>query len=364
VSTYVLSSRNVNDALTGLVAISKNERWRRISPRGMETLEYKGTFVTEYERPLERVLFNPARDANPFFHFMEALWILAGRQDVEFLKQFSSNISNFSDDGKRFHAAYGQRMRNHFWSPGLRTDQLIGVIELLRKEPDTRRAVMCFWDPRTDLGVYTDIGFEHVTSKDIPCNDLLMFKLRDDELNLTVCCRSNDAVWGAYGANAVQFATILEFVAAAVGVKVGTYRQISDSFHIYTDNEAWKRVVSASAGQDEECAYTKEEVSVFPLKSVHTPYVEWLRQCELFCNLQLGIPDNIDPYFEHVAYPIYGAWRLYKRKGIAKEINATHAIKLLQTCAATDWRRACIEWIQRRTPNTEQAEDTNFVLPA
>jgi hypothetical protein len=28
--------------------------------------------------PTERVLFDPARDANPFFHLFESLWMLAG----------------------------------------------------------------------------------------------------------------------------------------------------------------------------------------------------------------------------------------------------------------------------------------------
>jgi hypothetical protein len=38
--------------------------------------------VTCYSAPTQRVLFSPMRDANPFFHLMEALWMLAGRDDV------------------------------------------------------------------------------------------------------------------------------------------------------------------------------------------------------------------------------------------------------------------------------------------
>src|SRR5271154_5758040 len=98
---FVRRVRNVNEALNALMAMvdgkdaatprvgSDNSPWRIVSPRGMETIEWKGVFITEYEKPDERVLFSQTRDANPFFHFFESLWILAGREDVEFLAQFN-----------------------------------------------------------------------------------------------------------------------------------------------------------------------------------------------------------------------------------------------------------------------------------
>ena len=62
-----------------------------------------------YNNPCERVLFYPERDANPVFHFMESLWMLAGRRDVEWISMFNNGISQYSDDGVLFHAAYGHR---------------------------------------------------------------------------------------------------------------------------------------------------------------------------------------------------------------------------------------------------------------
>jgi hypothetical protein len=47
--------------------------------------------------------------------------------------------------------------------------------------------------------------------------------------------RSNDMIWGAYGANAVQFSFLQEYLAAAIGAWVGTYRQVSNSFHVYPE---------------------------------------------------------------------------------------------------------------------------------
>ena len=39
-------------------------------------------------KPHRRILHNKDRDANPFFHLMEALWMWAGRNDAKFLSQF------------------------------------------------------------------------------------------------------------------------------------------------------------------------------------------------------------------------------------------------------------------------------------
>ncbi len=107
-TTRVLTARNVNHALYHFVreaTAATPNTWRMISPRGLETIEFKGTWITEYECPRERVLFSRERDANPFFHLMESLWILAGREDLGFLEHFNSNMRQFSDDGTTFNAS-------------------------------------------------------------------------------------------------------------------------------------------------------------------------------------------------------------------------------------------------------------------
>jgi len=49
-----------------------------------------------------------------------------------------------------------------------------------------------------------------------------------------------------------------------------------------------------------------------------------------------------NPYFIRVATPIHNSWLAYKRK----DREATN--QWLERCAATDWRRAAREWLQRR----------------
>jgi hypothetical protein len=335
----IVRVRNVNEALRKLVEtdIDNDLEWRTVSPRGMETREFRGTYITEYLRPTERVLFSPERDANPFFHFFEALWILGGRRDVEFLAQFNGKIRDYSDNGMDFHAAYGWRLRRHF-----RHDQLLGVIDMLRADPLTRRAVMSIWDTNFDLGT---------ESKDIPCNDMVFFKLRDGVLDMTVANRSNDAIWGAYGANAVQFSFIHEFVAGALGVQVGVYRQCSDSFHVYTDNEAWKRVRAAGTVR---CEYENfDDVRPYPIFTGLAGHREWLGDLSHLFNVMDGVVDMAihSRFFSEVALPMWRAWRVYKdaegRPDKTARIRAAQS-ELFHNCKATDWQKACIEWLHRR----------------
>ena len=192
-----------------------------------------GLVVTSYTQPQLRVLFSPERDCNPFFHFFESLWMLAGRNDVEFPAYFSPNMKNFSVDGKTFNAPYGARWRKYEVDGFTQIDQLTEVIAKLAKSPNTRQAVINIWDPNLDL---ID---KPTNAKDRACNISVVFTPRplpdgSFQLDMTVSNRSNDMIWGAYGANAVQFSTLQEFVAQAVGMSVGVYHQVSANAHVYS----------------------------------------------------------------------------------------------------------------------------------
>jgi hypothetical protein len=57
------------------------------------------------------------RDANPFFHVMETLWMLAGRNDLPWLVRFNKRFASYSDDGGNTQpGAYGYQMAELLWS--------------------------------------------------------------------------------------------------------------------------------------------------------------------------------------------------------------------------------------------------------
>ena len=204
------------------------------TPRGKKIKELRPVSI-EYLDPLKRVPFLRGRRINPFFELAESLWIISGRSDVEFLDLFNKNMVSFSDDGKFFNASYGERIRfygkndlhKEIYNP---VDQLEDCYIKLLNDKDTRQAVIVISHPQFDNSKYT-IGEQ---GKDIACNLVITFKIRDDKLNMTVFNRSNDVIWGTF-TNLCQFSTIQELLATWLGLEVGTYHQITDSLHIYTD---------------------------------------------------------------------------------------------------------------------------------
>lgn len=208
-------------------------------------------FKTEIKNPYARLVGNNKRDVNVFFLLAEAMWIFKGERDVDFLTIFNSKMSEFSDDGKVFHAPYGFRLRRYgvdsnfelMKSPREQTnhevqqriegeDQILTAMEMLSKNPDDRRVVMSIWNTELDL---------NTKSKDIPCNDLVMLKVRDGELHTTIANRSNDLHWGL-PTNIFQFSFVTEIMSNILGIHLGTQTHNSQSLHLYTDNPIAERM--------------------------------------------------------------------------------------------------------------------------
>lgn len=314
----VVQGRNVNTVwidglwrlkLSGLVEESRAGR----------VIVLPEPLTSVYVNPWERVLFHPERDANPWFHLMESLWMLAGRGDVEFVAQFNPRIRDFSDNGIALQGAYGYRWREYFAE-----DQLLQIIEMLRADPTTRRAVLTMWNPNDDLGS---------VSKDIPCNTHIYFRVRDQALHMTICCRSNDAVWGAYGANAVHFSVLHEVVARACGLAQGVMTQISNNFHIYERH--WNLLRTPVVLDN----YYRNSPITLPLFS-GTNYVPFISDCERLCRGELGKFQTL--FFQGVVSPALAAWKAHK------EGNPAQAHIALSNMPMCDWFLTMEEWLQRR----------------
>lgn len=219
----VLTVPNVHTALPYAVYELKNLGVLNESRNGPVVMS-NTPFTTVYWKPEQRVMFWPERDANPFFHFYEGLWMLGGRRDIAPLVALASNMKVYSDDGETQWDAYGFRWLH--WFSGF--NQLEIIINRLKKDPTDRRSVLQMWDAPSDLDR---------DGKAVPCNLMATFQFspNDGRLNMAVFNRSNDIIWGCYGANAVHFSMLLEYMARRIGVEVGTYTQISVNWHAYVN---------------------------------------------------------------------------------------------------------------------------------
>ena len=321
-----ITVRNVNQAFGEVFWKMKALGLKPENTRNGPALVFPEPVITTYRYPQERVLFHKGRDANPIFHLMESIWMLAGRRDVQFLQHFNSTIGQFSDDGKVFNAAYGYRWRRHFGF-----DQLEETIKTLRRDPETRQAVIQMWD-QDDLVKRT---------KDKACNTQVVFDTRGNKLNMTVFNRSNDIWWGAYGANAVHFSFLQEFVACAIGMRCGAYRQVSNNLHLYTEVYNATKYVESPPNHEDFDLYSSGIVRPTPIM-LNGDYKSFLADCEKFCCDPFNqSAEYKNPFFTHVAQPMAMVSRIRK-------IRAGDGTGFAAKIRAQDWKRAVFDWIHKR----------------
>lgn len=266
--------------------------------------------------PKMRVLSDATRNANPFFHVMETVWMFAGKHNPSWLLQFNKRIAQYADDtdlGSVINGAYGYRWFTH-WGP-----QVQYVIQLLKEEPTTRQAMITMWDPATDL-------FQRWW-KDRPCNTHIYFRVVDGKLNMTICNRSNDFVWGMMGANAVHMTYLHEFVALASGYDLGLYRVFTNNLHFYLNQYPNTKDLLNTIELD--WVYPAAH---FPILAEGEDYHHFLADCKKFVNG--NFQDIHSPWLLKVALPMHN---IYLRK-VGQHIEAD------------DWRKNCNQWLARNRP--------------
>jgi thymidylate synthase len=351
---HTIFAKNVNDAYrSGMTLL--NHYGESIESRNGPVLRVHMPVTTRYAKPMERVLFDRQRDANPFFHLFEGLWMLSGADDVSTPAQFIKSFSQFSDDGFTLHGAYGHRWRSwpHPLHIGTGIDQLDLAIEALQENLNDRRVVIGMWDPARDLCQ---------TSKDIPCNDLIKLMVVHNALDLMVFCRSNDIVFGCYGANAVHMSMLHEYLASMIGVPVGSYYQISADYHAYTEQPYqlgtyWplempdKQFVDPYAGGSP----LSHGVAPYPLVTDSTTFDAELMDVMAAIQLQKFHSMEIDHFknrfFVDVAQPMYLAHQYYKFGGLTTVSRAAHLLdvkKRMPDGTTNDWLASGEQWIRTR----------------
>lgn len=299
------------------------------SSRAGPVLVAPGPVMTSYSSPRERVLFNPVRDANHVFHLMEAIWMLAGGQNVEWLLPFNSSFGQFAEPNHFMHGAYGHRWRHHFGF-----DQIQSIVNRLKSNPDDRQAVMQMWD----CAEGNDLNGNW---KDRPCNTHIFFDCRSGRLNMTVCCRSNDMIWGAYGSNVVHFSVLQEVMAHGIGVPVGIYRQFSNNFHVYTDLPMVKQLLETPPFEQYDY-YKDSNIAAYPLITQTESMADFLLDCEDFVLEKNTVLRT--HFMQHIAWPLKQAYIL-RKLGNPTDAWRSYLEEIPPDC---DWRRGFEEWTIRR----------------
>lgn len=157
------------------------------------------------------------RNISDVYMMAELIWYFNGREDVKFIGSFASLWNNISDDGLTSNSAYGACIKTRYGF-----DQVEKIIKLLKKDPESRRAVI-------NLNVPNEFVIE---TKDELCTIALQFLLRDGKLNCTGMMRSND-IWFGFPYDVIFFTELQKYIAARLKVKTGTYTHFVTSMHLY-----------------------------------------------------------------------------------------------------------------------------------
>jgi thymidylate synthase len=171
--------------------------------------------------PIKRIL--PKHSA---FNFVRALarflWLASANDRLSDIEVYDPGAANFSDDGLKIPGSnFGQRL--FCPRPGL--NPIARLIELLKREPDTRRgSVPIFFSE--------DVARD---SKDIPCALAVHLRVIAAKLCMTVLMRSNNG-FRLFPYNGFEFSLLQEAIARHLQVEVGTYTHYAISMHIYSED--------------------------------------------------------------------------------------------------------------------------------
>ena len=345
---HVIQARNAHQALPMGLRLLQTGGVRENSRAG-DVLRYPGPVTTVLEKPCERVIFHPWRDANPFFHIVEAAWMLAGRDTLADLTPYVKTMANFSDDGGVTQpGAYGKRWRA--WASVAWPDQLDWAVKRLRANPNDRRVVIQMWDPFTDTDAADKGG------ADVPCNLTMIPWAMNGELHLTIFNRSNDIIWGLYGANAVHFSVCLEYLAGRIGLAVGTMTTVSNNFHAYVDKMPDADVVAKALHRTgDPYVSTPELVEPYDMfEDWHsTNFSDDRREKDMRLDLkgffehgaEFAYDDATWPWVRNVLAPMALAHQRFKGSRVERRTDVGAVLDLVE---ASDWRRAAVEWVERR----------------
>jgi thymidylate synthase len=200
-------------------------RGDRVRPRGLDCWEVCGVSI-KLEDAQQNLLVNEVRRLPYKFAIAEWLWIYFGHADVKTIARYNPNIAKFSDDGFAFRGAYGPRVYGR--DPAThRVDQWYHVLDQLRRDPDTRQAVIVIF-------ATNELVFP---TKDVPCTvDFQLFNRRG-RLNAILHMRSSD-VWLGLPFDVFTFTMLQAIAAAELGLEVGWFKAWFGSSHLYEVNLA------------------------------------------------------------------------------------------------------------------------------
>ncbi|MDO5094462.1 MAG: thymidylate synthase [Propionibacteriaceae bacterium] len=154
--------------------------------------------------------------------FGELLWFLRGDTNITWLHENRITIwDEWADPNGDLGPVYGYQWRSWPTPDGRHIDQLAGVVESLRRNPESRRHLVSAWNV-ADLD---DMALP-------PCHALFQFYVARGRLSCQLYQRSADVFLGV-PFNIASYALLTHLVAQVTGLQVGEFIHTLGDAHIY-----------------------------------------------------------------------------------------------------------------------------------
>ena len=155
----------------------------------------------------------------------ELLWFLRGESNVGWLRQHGVTIwDEWADAAGELGPVYGVQWRSWPTQSGETIDQIAGLVDEIRVNPDSRRLIVSAWNP-------ADLPNMALA----PCHALFQFYVAGGRLSCQLYQRSADIFLGV-PFNIASYALLTHMVAQQAGLEVGDFVWTGGDCHIYDNH--------------------------------------------------------------------------------------------------------------------------------
>ncbi len=155
----------------------------------------------------------------------ELLWFLRGESNIRYLHDNGVTIwDEWADEGGELGPVYGVQWRSWPAPDGTTIDQVAGVVEQIKTNPDSRRLIVSAWNP----GEIDKMALA-------PCHAFFQFYVNDGALSCQLYQRSADIFLGV-PFNIASYSLLTLMMARVTGLKPGEFVHTLGDAHLYLNH--------------------------------------------------------------------------------------------------------------------------------
>ncbi len=168
----------------------------------------------------------------------ELLWFLRGDTNIGYLQENGVKIwDEWATDKGELGPVYGKMWRSWPAPDGANVDQIAGLIQQIKANPDSRRLIVSGWNPAllpdTSLSPKDNAAMDKQALP--PCHTLFQFYVLNNKLSCQLYQRSGDVFLGV-PFNIASYALLTMMVAQVCDLELGDFVHTFGDAHLYLNH--------------------------------------------------------------------------------------------------------------------------------